>query len=329
MERADQEAVARADMPRRTGAAIACIALVLAPGAAAHPEPLHGASGWNPDPLILLLGASAGLYSLGLGRMWRRAGAGRGARWWQAAAYTSGLGALVIALVSPLDAMSAELSSAHMVQHMILMVVAAPLLVLARPLPVFLWVLAGTPRRRLGAAGQSVLLRRSWQAITAPLAAWAFQAIGLWLWHMPPFYEAALRNRWLHDLEHATFFGTALLFWWATMRALRLGGMPAGLAALALLTTIIHSGFLAALITFAQRPWYRSYGERPLEWGLTPLEDQQLAGLIMWGPAAIAYLGAALAILAVWLARMESASDALARVPSPQRATSNGDAAGR
>jgi cytochrome c oxidase assembly factor CtaG len=119
----------------------------------------------------------------------------------------------------------------------------------------------------------------------------------LWLWHAPALFEAALRSDVIHALEHITFFATAILFWQSLAMALRsTAAVPAGIAAGFL--TLVHGGFLGALITFSPTllyPWYRQGPER---WGLSPLADQQLAGLIMWVPAALIYLLACLVLAA-------------------------------
>lgn len=287
------------------GSLLLCLTL-LSSMAWAHGDPglQAGVQGWNLNPqLLALLGFAILLYGLGLLRLWRQAGWGRGAKRWQVMCYVTGLLFVAVALISPLDGMASELSSAHMLQHVILIVVAAPLLVLALPLPVFLWALPSSVRRRLPVLKQA-WINTLWPLLTMPFVAWALHAIALWVWHAPVLYQAALRDPLVHDLEHASFFVTALLFWWAVFRS---GGERAapGIPIALLFTTVMHSGVLGALMTFAVVPWYPAYGQASLHWGITPLEDQQLAGLLMWVPAGFVYLIAALGILAKWLSRLE------------------------
>ena len=127
----------------------------------------------------------------------------------------------------------------------------------------------------------------------------------MWLWHLPALYEAALANEQVHALEHAIFLGTAWLFWEQVLRPQRRTLFAEGTAILLLFTTALHSGILGALITFAHTPWYRSYGATTAAWGLTPLADQQLAGVIMWAPGGVVYLIAMLALIGVRLAQWD------------------------
>jgi putative membrane protein len=224
--------------------------------------------------------------------VWRRAGQGHGVQTWQIVCFGLGLASLLVALESPLDDLSAQLFAAHMVQHMLLILVAGPLLVLGSPLVPFMWAVPATSRRRLGAW----LVRLS--PAGRPPAAFGLHSLALWAWHVPALYQAALANRGLHALEHVSYLATAALFWWSILRAGRVG-YGAGVVyvfGLALETTV-----LGALLTFAQLPWYPAYLSTAPAWGLSPLEDQQLAGLIMWVPGGVIYLLVALRLFSVWL----------------------------
>jgi cytochrome c oxidase assembly factor CtaG len=192
------------------------------------------------------------------------------------------------------------LFSAHMTQHEILMLVAAPLLVLGRPLITFLWALPLDWSRKLGKFAKINALSRLWHTLTIPLVAWLVHAIALWIWHIPVLFEAVLRYEWVHTAQHLSFFISALLFWWALIHGPQ-GAMGYGAAVLYLFTTSVHSGVLGALITLAGSVWYPSYVGLTSSWGLTPLEDQQLGGLIMWIPAGLVYVIAGLALFAGWL----------------------------
>ena len=300
----------------RPGVAVAVAlglgSLVLARPAGAHdgvplePHDLLRLEAWSFEPwVVLLLALSVWLYGRGVRRLWRESAPGRGIRRWEAGAFAAGWLALVAALVSPLHRMGTALFSAHMVQHEVLVVIAAPLVVLGRPLIPFLWALSPGWRRRLGGWAKVAPVRASWGALTAPLVAWVVHAVALWLWHLPALYEGTLGSELLHTAQHASFFGSALIFWWALVHG-RERRMGYGAAVIYLFGTALHSGILGALLTFAEYPWYARYAGSVGAWGLTPIEDQQLAGLIMWVPAGLAYLAAALTLMAVWMREMET-----------------------
>jgi putative membrane protein len=251
---------------------------------------------WNPWVVGSLL-LAAYLYLRG-GRAWgHTATRARGGRRRDSVAFWSGWGALGVALISPVHALGTVLFATHMIQHEMLMLVAAPLLVLGRPLPLFLRALPLPWRRQLGTAGKS--LRDSWRVLPHPLIAWVLHAAALWVWHIPRLFQATLTSELAHACQHLSFFGTALYFWWALLYGhQKLQGY--GVAVLAVFTTALHSSLLGALLTLAPTPWYAAYAHTAA-WGLTPLEDQQIGGLIMWIPAGAVYLLAALALSAEWL----------------------------
>ena len=260
---------------------------------------------WELAPgIVLPLVISAALYAVGVRRLWRRAGRGHGVRDWQVACFWSGWVVTALSLVSPLHEISEQLFSAHMVQHELLMVVAAPLLVLGRPLVPMLWALPIRARRGVGGWGRARPIRASWRWITAPLAAWCIHAAAIWIWHAPALFEATLTSDFVHSLQHASFLGSALLFWWALFHGSR-GRLGYGSAVMYVFTTAVHTGALGALLTFSRLLWYPAYGNAAAIWGMTPLEDQQLAGLIMWIPASLTYLAACLWLLAAWMNESE------------------------
>src|SRR6185369_7652395 len=292
---------------------IACLgpaALMLPAVAAAHGDVDEHAAHlsdlpWSSEWWIWIpLLASLALYIAGMRQVWSTASAPRlPAHRKEVAAYMLGWLALAVALVSPLHPWGRLLFSAHMAQHEILMVVAAPLLVLVRPLVPFSRALSPAILRGLAAFVRSRPLgavRRLWAWLTLPLVAWVVHAAALWIWHVPRLFESTIDNEWIHFLQHASFFGTALLFWWAIVRE-RPGTAGYGAAVLYLFTTAAHSGALGALLSLARRSLYPAYAGTTAAWGLTPLEDQQLGGLIMWVPAGAIYAAAALALLLAWL----------------------------
>lgn len=288
---------------RWTGAALA---LAHAPFACAHvlsdAERAAPTFGWSFDAwVVALMLASTLAYAIGHVRLRRRGSQrSRATRAWHASAFAGGMAALVLALCSPLDTLSAALFSAHMVQHETMMLIAAPLLVLGRPLGVWIWALPHDARQRVGRAVRAPAFARAWRGLTAPLAGWILHAVALWGWHAPAMFEAALAHSWVHTLQHASFLLTALVFWWTVFGdgASRQSG---GHAMLSVFTTMVHTSVLGALISLAPGLWYPSYVEPTSALGIDPLHDQQAGGLIMWVPAAIVYLVGGLAIAARWV----------------------------
>jgi putative membrane protein len=270
--------------------------LLLHAGEAIQPHDLWEAWTFEPGIAISLL-AAINLYLIGASRM------GRGIRPRHVATFLAGWLSLAIALMSPLHALGGALFSAHMVQHEILMLVSAPLLVLGRPLVALLWAFPISIRQAAGRLTKFRAIERPWHLATTPSFAWVFHAAALWIWHIPSLFQATLTGEPIHDLQHLSFFLSALLFWWVLFREERRLSYGAGV--FYLFTTGLHSGVLGALLTFARIEWYPAYSETAKPWGLTGLEDQQLAGLIMWVPAGLVYMAAALALFAAWLKRSD------------------------
>ena len=249
--------------------------------------------------LVSSLTLAVGIYALGVARLWRRAGYGRGIRPFEAAAFGCGWLAIVTALTSPLDELSERWLVAHMVQHELLMVVAAPLIAMSGPLIALLWALPDSMRRPSIAFVRRRPITFVWAVCTAPLAAFLLHALALWIWHLPALYDAALANESLHVLQHLCFFLTAALFWWGIEHG-RYGRAGFGMAVIFVFATAVHSGTLGALLTLSPRVWYPPYVlNHPA--GLTALEDQQLAGLVMWIPAGLIVAGGGLAIFGRWI----------------------------
>jgi putative membrane protein len=282
----------RGDALAGAGAAI-CLAPNVAlahPGAALAPHDLWHA--WDAAPGVLAgCAIAAALYLRGVRAVRRRAGV-RLVPPWRTGSFALALVVLLIALVSPLDALAGSLFSAHMVQHLLLVMAAAPLLVLADPMTAMLWALTPRARRGVGAWWRRRRgLRAAWRLVSSPGGAWVLHVVALWIWHVPSLYDGAVANGAVHVLEHATFLATALLFWWVPFRAhgRRIG---AGTALLYLFGAVLQGTFLGALLALARHPLYTAHFGTTRAWGLTPLEDQQLAGLLMWVPAGFVYLAA-------------------------------------
>jgi len=216
---------------------------------------------WNADPVLLTVLALA----IGLFFSLRREAAPR-ERW----SFCAGVAGLAIAFVSPLCALTVALFSARVVHHVLLVAVAAPLLALALPFA----------RVRLSALLTPLLL---------------LHTAVFWLWHAPDAYALALSDTAVYWLMQASLLGTALLFWRAAFDA------AAGRAITALVFATIQMGLLGALLVFAARPLYAPHFSTTAPFGLDALADQQLAGLIMWVPAALPYLAVALVRLLLWL----------------------------
>ena len=268
----------------------------------------HAGSGllwkWELDPLVLVsLALAAFFYQRGLSRLWCRAGVGAGVKRWEAIAFWCGWATLSLSLVSPLHAWGNQLFAAHMTQHELLMLIAAPLIVLGRPLPIMLIALPPGLARDVARWSRSSVWTLFWRKFSNAFAAWLLHAVILWVWHIPVLFQAAVDDRHIHALQHASFFGSAVLFWWSAMQGARAAGY--GAAVLYMFTTAMHSGLLGAMITFAGSVWYPGYEQTAPAWGLTALEDQQLGGLIMWVPACLVYIVAALALLAGWMRESE------------------------
>jgi putative membrane protein len=234
--------------------------------------------------LTLLLAGLGAAYTLGWWRL-RAAGHGQITATWRLPLYLAGLASVAIALLSPLERLAEELFSSHMIQHELLTMYAPPLLLLGNPLPVVLW---GLPRRaRRVAAGPLMrgrILRRALWSLTFLPVAWSLYTVDLWAWHLPVLYEAAIRNFELHVLEHAAFFTTAILFWWPIVEpAPRLRRrLNAGFKILYLLAATAQNTFLGMFLSVPQRALYQVYVERAAARGVDPVDDQTLAGGIMW-----------------------------------------------
>jgi cytochrome c oxidase assembly factor CtaG len=254
---------------------------------------------WEWDPWISVpLAASILLYATGLMRTWKRAGVGRGATAGQVMCFSGGSAVLIGALVSPLHEYGEHLFSAHMVEHELLMAAAAPLLAASRPLGMFLHSVPRGMRLRLIGAASSTPVHRAWHWLVKPFNATALHAAAIWLWHIPVLLDGTLVSESLHRLQHVSFLGTALVFWWAIIRRPR---SDYGLGSLHIFVTMVHTGLLGALLTLATRVLYPLQTAQAPLFGLSPLEDQQLAGLIMWVPGGLSYLAAGLLLAGLWL----------------------------
>jgi putative membrane protein len=241
---------------------------------------------FDPGPVVLIAVAVV-LYARAVRLLRRR---GRTVSAAQQLAWYAGVAILAFALVGPLDALADDLLSAHMAQHVLIADLAAPLLLLGLRAPVLLFFL---PRSVLVALARRARLRRALRTLRRPLVAVPVYIAVLYAWHLAPLFEGALRNEWLHALQHWSFIVASLLVWWAPLEpqhlrvrgelwkagqvlGARLGGMMLGMAFLAMRAPA-YAGF---------------YGDRALSYGLTPLADQQIGGALMMVVDLLVMLGA-------------------------------------
>lgn len=278
-------------------------------GRAIAPHDLWGA--WTLAPSLLIpLGAVVLVYGTTVRQWWRAGGHGAGITTRQVVVFAIGVMVLVVALVSPLDALSGSLFAAHMTQHLLLTLVAAPLLLLGR-VHLGLWPAVPLRIRRRGARALARVLRRA--PATVIVAVVGLHIGTVLAWHVPVLYDAAVRHPLLHSTEHVSLLLTAMGFW-AVMGAAR--PRPVAVAGLAAFAASLVSVLLAAAMTAATRPWYESHLATTRGWELTPLEDQHMAAAIMWVPGGLVYLGAAAAAIHRWI-RADEQQLAVRRAAGP------------
>jgi putative membrane protein len=261
-----------------------------------------------------------GIYFLGLARLWRRAGLGHGVPAWRAACFIVGIIILALALSNPMDELADRAFSMHMVQHMLLIKIIAPLLLLGEFTSVFLWAVGNKAAHRLGAGWKrSRWAGTLWQRLTHPWTAWILFTLCLWIWHIPTFYQIALKNELIHDVEHLMFLGTSLLFWWYLLQKGSDHRTRYGMVVLYLFAALMQESALGALLTFSSASWYSSYASAAL-WGLSPLVNQQLAGVIMWLPGGIFFMLLIVLYFGQWLQAIEKSQPG-----HPSRLAQTGD----
>jgi cytochrome c oxidase assembly factor CtaG len=212
--------------------------------------------------------------------------------------WMAGLVAIILALVSPIEAYDDVLLSDHMVQHMLLQFVAAPLLLLAGPITLALRAMSPVPRRRL------VAVLHSWpiRAISFPLVAWLLFAAVNWGFHFSSLYNLALENNTVHYIEHACFFGAALLFWWPVISVdPSPWRLPHPVRILYLFLALPQNSFLGVAFLTSGHVLYDHYATLVRNWGPTPLDDQYLGGTIMWVMGDMVFLGAIIGVVWAWM----------------------------
>lgn len=223
---------------------------------------------------------------------------------WRHASFLTGWLTLALALTSPIHELGEQLFSAHMLQHEILILVAAPLISASHPGATCLWALAPRHRTSVGSWVHAVERSTPVRFFMRPLTAWLLEAAALWLWHVPALYQATLTSDWVHAAQHLSFLLTAVVFWSALYGVGR-SAMGYGAATFYVFGTAVHCSALGALLTFSAVLWYPAYAGTTQQWGLTPLQDQQLGGAIMWVPSGVVFIAVALVLFARWIAESD------------------------
>jgi putative membrane protein len=292
-------------MRRRLGLGVAAVVALALPGhALAHggyapPPSFPGVLlEWRFEPVVLALVALAALGWLLLGSRVARAHPAHQPSGWRDAAFLGGLATLVIALTSPIEAYEGQLFSVHMLQHMLIELVAAPLLLLGAPATLALRAASPSVRRLLLA----ILHSRLVAVISFPLLAWVVFAAVNWGWHFSSLYDQALEVSWLHDLQHLTFLGAALLFWWPVVGAdPARWRLPHPVRLFYLFLAMPQNSFLGVALMSAPPSLYPHYLSSGRTWGPTPAVDQSVGGMLMWVGGDVVFLLAMGLVVAAWV----------------------------
>lgn len=296
----------------------------LAHGADAPAPKFPGALlSWSLDPFAVLgIALAAAVYAWAVRRVNAAHPANRqpAYRSWL---FGAGLGAIGFALLSPIEAYEGSLLSVHMVQHMLLELVAAPLLLAGAPITLALRAARPSVRKALLA----VLRSRVVHVISFPVVAWMLFAAVNWGWHFSVLYDDALENQALHYLQHATFLGAALLFWWPVIGAdPSPWRLPHPVRLLYLFLALPQNSFLGVAIMSAPTVLYPHYVTNARDWGLAPLDDQALAGVIMWVVGDVAFLTGMMIVVLLWMRHEDRRTERLdARLAARRGALRSGD----
>jgi putative membrane protein len=304
------------------GGTVALPAHALAHGAHAPSPQFPGVLlEWRFEPLaIVSIAAAAAAYLWAVRRVDRAHPTTHQSRW-RTALFLCGLAVIGLALLSPIEAYEGLLFSIHMIQHMLLELVAAPLLVAGAPITLALRVASPGVRRGL----LSVLHSRLVKVLAFPVIAWVLFAAVNWGWHFSTLYNDALEIPALHYLQHATFLGAALLFWWPVFGAdPSPWRLPHPVRLLYAFLAMPQNSFLGVALMSATTVLYPHYLTNGREWGPSPLEDQQLGGVIMWVAGDVCFLAAMVAVVALWMAYEERRTRRLDARLAAERATHDG-----
>jgi putative membrane protein len=268
-------------------------------GPAPPPTLLRALTGWNADPVpwaCVLLAAAA--YVVAVRRV-NRQHPQAPVPGWRVAAWLLGLATILVALESAVDRYSDELLTVHMVQHLMLAMIAPPLLALGAPGTLALRTAGPGLRRRVLLP---ILHSRVVRILASPLVAWPAFTATMWFTHFSPLYDAALENPGLHLAEHGLFLATGLLFWWPIVAADPVPGrMGWGARLVYLILQMPVNAAVGLAIYFAPTLLYPHYATLVRFWGPDPLTDQQIGGVVMWGAGDLILLFAFAAVVAGWM----------------------------
>ncbi len=310
--------------------AVRVAAGVLLAGASAAPVLAHGdvptraptagslIFGWTADPALIAPLIAAAILWLAAVRSVNGRHPSNPVPVRRSVLFLGGLAAVAIALQSGIERYDTTLFSVHMVQHLLLTLVAAPLLTLGGPVTLVLRVASLDTRRRILLP---ILHSRLVRAVSHPVVAWILFAGVMWGTHFSPLFDAALEDRGLHDLEHLLYLGAGLLFWWPAVAvdpAPRRLGYPVRI--LYVFLQMPQNTFLAVTLLNAARPLYPHYASLARSWGPDPLADQQIAAGIMWLGGDLLFLAAVFALIAAWMRAEERTTGASDRRSDVARA---------
>jgi cytochrome c oxidase assembly factor CtaG len=267
----------------------------------------HAALGWNLDPVLVVpLGLALLIYLGGRARLAKRAATTPSGT----ALFLGGWTVLTLAITSPLHEAGERSFTMHMIEHELIMLVATLLLASSSSGAIMAWGLPKPLRLALGGSWKSPL-QSLWKRLTEPVTATAVQGAIMWIWHAPILFDRALESSGWHIAQHASFFLSSLIFWWAMLQP-RGGRSGYGVSAACLFVTSLIGGALGALMSFSASPWYADYAAMGMTGiGLDPVDDQRLAGLIMWIPGGLVHGVAALVLFYKWLKSAEESHAAL------------------
>jgi len=267
----------------------------------------HSELGWNLDPVLLVpVGLALVIYLVGRARLAKRASAPPSGT----ALFLAGWIVLTFAIVSPLHEAGERSFTLHMIEHELIMLVSTLLLAASNSGGVMAWGLSKPLRHALAGTWKSPL-QALWKRLTEPVTATALQGAVMWAWHAPILFDRALDSSGWHIAQHSCFFLSSLIFWWAMLHP-RAGRSGFGVSAICLFVTSLIGGALGALMSFSSSPWYAQYAAMGMTGiGLDPVDDQRLAGLIMWIPGGLVHGVAALVLFYKWLKSAEESHAAL------------------
>jgi putative membrane protein len=279
---------------------------------------------WSFDPLVttgLLAASTAYVWA------WRRVRVSSGAQppAWHAWAYAAGIAFLAFSLLGPLETYNEQLFTLHMSQHLVIMQVATPLLLLGRPVQLILRALPPrSTKRTVGFVFGKGNVRFAVIAITGPVVTFLLFSMNLGLWHLPSFYEAALNNDWVHHMQHLLFAGFSLIYWWVIIDPVpRHHRLPEGWAIGSIFLSMMIGSGIGAILTLSGSVLYPFYQNVANPWGWSPLVDQQVGGLIMWVGSFLLYAAVGIWLAAKFLQRDERNAD----ITVARNTTSHGQAA--